>query len=65
MRDDAAALRRANEMVETVLRNDTKGCPDPVQGGCMGNYCIRCAARELRGIIRELGERIDQLKRVR
>lgn len=41
-------LKRMRELVDMVRSNDTKGCPDPVGGGCMGRYCTTCAVRELR-----------------
>lgn len=39
---------RVTALLEMIEINDTKGCPDPVQGGCMGHYCTVCALRALR-----------------
>lgn len=35
------------------IRTQAPPCPDPDGGGCMGGYCIRCAANELRPLLRE------------
>jgi len=43
-----------DELIDMIASNDTKGCPDPVGGGCMGRYCTTCAVRELRSHMRDL-----------
>lgn len=50
-------IKRMRDLVEMIAMNDTKGCPDPVGGGCMGNYCTTCAVRELRSHLNELSSK--------
>lgn len=33
------------------------GCPDPGGGGCIGNHCIYCAARMIKGTLQEVRRR--------
>lgn len=48
------SLKRMDALIDMIAGNDTKGCPDPVGGGCMGRYCTACAVRELRSRVRDL-----------
>jgi hypothetical protein len=54
MSDPKKRLARMDELIDMISSNDTKGCPDPVGGGCVGRYCTRCAVRELRAHMADL-----------
>lgn len=52
MRDDK--IKRVEAYVDMIQHNDTKGCPDPVGGGCMGHYCTTCAVRAIKALLPEI-----------
>ncbi len=30
-------------------------CPDPAEGGCIGNHCILCSVRDVASVLRQHG----------
>lgn len=39
-----------------MILKQAKPCPDSTEGGCIGQHCIRCAAKEIQGAVRSLRE---------
>lgn len=46
-------LNKIDREVEMILEK-APPCPDPVAGGCIGEHCIYCAAREISGSVQHL-----------
>lgn len=49
---------KLNESDQRILKQETKqilkqapSCPDFVEGGCIGNHCIRCAIKSIMSVL--------------
>ena len=52
---DIDILSKAIDRELKFIEDKAPACPDPCDGGCIGDHCIWCAAQQLRGYLREAG----------